>query len=151
MEPVVRAHSLAGVFANTARAKVTEGSNRSMAMAVKERHRLQISKKQSKPRYEEVMREGHMATLSAMFTRTKKDKEALPDIAEILMHTQAAGTTITFSSAWLRFIKWCTTVDKSIPMPAAPTTVMRYRVLLYRHAIEKDTVVGQFKNGDQRD
>ena len=47
LEPVVRAHSSAGVFANTARAKVTEGSHRSMAMAVKERHRLQFSKKQS--------------------------------------------------------------------------------------------------------
>ena len=68
----MRAHSLAGVFVNTARAKVTEGSHRSVAVAVKERHRLQFSKKQSKPRYEEVMREGHMATLSAMFTRTNQ-------------------------------------------------------------------------------
>ena len=68
----MRAHSLAGVFANTARAKVTEGSHRSMAVAVKERRRLQFSKKQSKLRYEEAMREGHMATLSAMFTRTNQ-------------------------------------------------------------------------------
>ena len=27
-------------------------------------------------------------------------------------------------------------MDKSIPMPAAPTTVMRYQVYMYRHAIE---------------
>ena len=83
----MRAHSLAGVFVNTAGAKVTEGSHRSVAVAIKERHRLEFSKKQSKPRYEEVMREGHMATLSAMFTRTKKDREALPDMVEILMYT----------------------------------------------------------------
>ena len=69
LEPAVRAHSLAGVFA---RAKVTEGSHRSMARAVKERHRLQFSKTQSKSRHEEIMRDGHMATLSAITTRTNQ-------------------------------------------------------------------------------
>ena len=37
-----------------------------------------------------------------------------------------------------RFIKWCTKVDKSCPMPAEPKTVMRYLVYLYNVG-EKNT------------
>ena len=109
-----------GVFANAARAHFTEDSHRSMAARVKESHRGKFNKKK-KPRQEEMMRDSHMSTLSAMFLRSKRDRESLPSLAEMLMHTQAVGTTNTYSSSWLRFIKWCTVVDKSTPMPAAHT------------------------------
>ena len=136
LDPVVRARTLTGVFANAARAHFNEGSHRSLVERVKESHRGKFNKK-NKPHHEEMMRDSHMTTLSAMFSRSKRDRESLPSLVEMLMHTQAVGTTNTYSSSWLRFITWCTTIDKSTPMPAAHTTVMRYMSYLFRDATEK--------------
>ena len=42
----------------------------------------------------------------------------------------APGTT-------LKLVRWCKVVDKSIPMPAEPSTVLRYQAFLVREALER--------------
>ena len=143
-DPAVRARQITGAFANAERLRYAEGPQRTMVEAIRARHKAK-GRKIGKPKYEEVMKECHATTLFSMFSRSKRDREAVNTMVEMLMHLHSPGTTNAYSGAWLRFIKWCTKVDKSCPMPAEPETVMRYLVYLYKVAREKNTTSASTK------
>ena len=115
-----------------------------MVESIRARHKAK-GRKRGKDKYEEVMKECHATTLFSIFSQSKRDRKAVITMVEMLMHSHSPGTNNAYAGAWLRFIKWCTKVDKSCPMLAEPETVMRYLVYLYEIAREKNTTSASTK------
>ena len=139
-DAVTQASALTGVYVNAAKAKFEKGTHSSMVTRIKERCRGRHFKK-LKPDVEELLKNGHMATLSTVLGSSKKDREAMPLLAEAFLRQHAPGTSKSYAATWLRFVKWCQKVDKSTPIPAEPATVLRYQAFLIKEAMEKNLSV----------
>ena len=135
-DPIKQASVVSGVLAKAARVSFETDTHNTLVSRLKERKRL-IRNKRLKPEVEELLKDGHLATLSSVLGKSKRDREALPILAEALVMQHAPGTTSSYASTWLRFVRWCKVVDKSIPMPAEPSTVLRYQAFLVREALER--------------